>query len=280
MNELLPLILKWEGGYVNRILRPHYWNRWRADEIRSQALANILVDWVWGSGKYGITIPQGILGVKQDGIVGKKTLDALNNYPDPEELFHKIWQMRKAYFHLICMKRPANKRFLKGWLNRLNDFKWIAPLLCFCLFLLPACRSASKMEKTEQMLTENIHSQRVSTGQKEREEINERFQLRELDEDLFIDRMTILLDTNSSSLNIKQIELTGIRREQTGKEEKRMENTVSETENTTDKRNVSVKRKQKNEAETKEIPALWKGYYWIAGGALLLLLYRIFRRFF
>lgn len=171
INQLIPIILKWEGGYVNdpadrggptnkgvtiatwqkqgydkngdgkideddlklisteevveRILRPHYWNRWQADRIDSQALANILVDWVWSSGRYGITIPQGVLGVKTDGIVGEKTIRALNHYPDPEGLFEKIKQVRRAYLNMICLDRPQNKRFLKGWLNRLNDFKWI-----------------------------------------------------------------------------------------------------------------------------------------------------------
>ena len=32
---------------VNRVLKPHYWDRCRADEIESQSIANIFVDWVW-----------------------------------------------------------------------------------------------------------------------------------------------------------------------------------------------------------------------------------------
>jgi len=114
-----------EEDVVERVLRPHYWNRWQADRIFSQALANMLVDWVWCSGRWGIVIPQGILGVEQDGIVGERTLQRLNSYPDPESLFEKIKQTRSAYLNLICIDRPANKRFLKGWLNRLNDFRWI-----------------------------------------------------------------------------------------------------------------------------------------------------------
>ncbi len=65
---------------VNRVLKPHYWDRCRADEIESQSIANIVVDWVWGSGKPGITRVQKILGVKQDGIVGPKTLAAINSF--------------------------------------------------------------------------------------------------------------------------------------------------------------------------------------------------------
>ena len=54
---------------VNRVLKPHYWDRWKADDIKSQSVANILVDWVWASGAHGIKIPQRLLGVSVDGIV-------------------------------------------------------------------------------------------------------------------------------------------------------------------------------------------------------------------
>ena len=189
LNKIVPMIFKWEGGFVNdptdrggatnmgvtigtwkqtgydkdgdgdidvddlklltkddvvsRVLRPHYWNRWKADRINSQSVANILVDWVWGSGVHGIKIPQRILNVVQDGIVGEKTLAALNNYPDQKELFGKIFQARvdfingiversvSDYEKKIGRKAPESellkytqKRFLKGWMNRLNDFKY------------------------------------------------------------------------------------------------------------------------------------------------------------
>lgn len=105
---------------TEKILRV-YWDRWLADRIKCQSHANILVDWVWASGKYGIIIPQRILGVRQDGIVGNKTLSALNNYPDSYQLFEKIREARISYVETICNKRPANKRFKKGWLNRIAD---------------------------------------------------------------------------------------------------------------------------------------------------------------
>ena len=164
---LRPFILSWEGGYANvpgdkggptnkgvtiatfqkifgkdktvedlkkmtddqwlLVFKKYYWDRWKADEINSQSIANLLVDWVWGSGYYGIKIPQKILGVTVDGIVGKQTLGAINSYPNEKELFNKLWQERYDYFHRIA--KGSNKKFLKGWSNRLNGIKY-GKLIC------------------------------------------------------------------------------------------------------------------------------------------------------
>lgn len=106
------------------IFKTMFWDRWKADQIDDQSIANLLVDWVWTSGVYGIKYPQQILGVKVDGKVGTKTLAAINNYPNPKELFNKLWERRKQHFTSIANSKPGNQKFLRGWLNRLNDFKY------------------------------------------------------------------------------------------------------------------------------------------------------------
>lgn len=108
---------------VNAVLKPHYWNRWKADQIHSQSLANILVDWAWCSGAHGIKIPQRMLGVAVDGVVGAKTLAALNN-TDYEEFFKEIKKEREAFLYRIVAAKPSQKKFLKGWLRRLDGIGW------------------------------------------------------------------------------------------------------------------------------------------------------------
>lgn len=103
-----------------KILKENYWNKWKADEIKSQSLANSLVDWVWGSGSWGIKLPQQLLGVVVDGVVGPKTLEALNSQ-DPKVFFEKLYNRRKKYLEDICVSRPQNQKFLKGWLRRLDS---------------------------------------------------------------------------------------------------------------------------------------------------------------
>lgn len=106
------------------VLKTYYWDRWKADNINDQSIANIVVDWLWGSGVYGIKYPQQVLGVVSDGVVGPKTLAAINDYPDKQELFTKLWDRRKQHFEGIVKNNPTQKVFLKGWLNRLNDFRY------------------------------------------------------------------------------------------------------------------------------------------------------------
>ena len=163
-EKLIPTVLKFEGGFANHpsdpggatnsgvtlstfrsvygkdktvqelknmtmeqweyIFKTRFWDRWKADDIDNQAIANLLVDWLWASGVYGLKYPQEVLGVKTDGIVGLKTLAAINYYPNKKELFEKLWNRRKKHFEDIVRNRPQSKVFLKGWLRRLSDFKW------------------------------------------------------------------------------------------------------------------------------------------------------------
>lgn len=101
------------------ILKSMFWDRWLADNIDSQQVAEMLVDWVWTSGKYGISEPQRLLGVKPDGIVGPKTLAAVNSR-QPSSLVEALRGARIEYTERICRARPANRKFRNGWLRRIN----------------------------------------------------------------------------------------------------------------------------------------------------------------
>ena len=105
------------------ILDKYYWDRWKADQIQNQSIANILVDWVWGSGKWCIILPQRILKVMDDGKVGQMTLDAINT-ADQSGLFNALWQAREVFIESIVSRDPSQETFLLGWLNRLKDFKF------------------------------------------------------------------------------------------------------------------------------------------------------------
>lgn len=105
------------------IMKKNFWDKWQADRIRSQSLANMLVDWLWCSGVWGVKIPQAMLGLNADGIVGDKTLCAVNAQ-EPKVFFEALKNRRKQYLRDICIKRPANNKFLNGWLKRLDGLRY------------------------------------------------------------------------------------------------------------------------------------------------------------
>ncbi len=107
------------GDAVDRVMKPHYWDKWKADRIRCQSIANLCVDWVWASGRNGITGVQRLLGVTADGIVGEKTLAALNSQ-NPRDFFRRLKAARTAYIANLVARKPSQRVFRTGWLRRLN----------------------------------------------------------------------------------------------------------------------------------------------------------------
>lgn len=107
------------------ILKTMYWDPWQADKITCQGIANLCVNWGWGSGvKTAIMAVQSILGLKADGVVGPKTLESLNKSTagyKPAYTFNRLKAERGAAFLQIA-KRGNNSKFLNGWLRRWESF--------------------------------------------------------------------------------------------------------------------------------------------------------------
>ena len=125
------------------IFKQGYWNQMRADEYTSVNCAIFIVGMAWGSGKVQATkcLQQAIIdcgvNVKKDGLLGSKTIAAANSI-DPCKLFNALTKERERFFFAICevditkfsdekiaisKAKGKNAKFLKGWLNRLNDYK-------------------------------------------------------------------------------------------------------------------------------------------------------------
>lgn len=165
INVLKPFILQWEGGFANDpddlggatnkgvtlytfrrfygkdrtvedlknmtdaqwlfIFRNGYWDKWKADKIENQSVANLLVDWVYLSGEATIKRVQELLRVVADGKVGDITIARLNSL-DSKQLFNDIKKLRIEYIDEICRKRPTNLKFRNGWVRRLTAITYKA----------------------------------------------------------------------------------------------------------------------------------------------------------
>lgn len=133
--------MPYEDWYA--MLKTRYWDVMKADYISNQSIANLCVNTIWGSGSSYVKVIQGVLGVKQDGQVGPVTLAKMNGWVTQKGLFDRLWARRKQYFDNLVARSVADyerkigrkateqellkhtqKRFLKGWMNRLNSFQY------------------------------------------------------------------------------------------------------------------------------------------------------------
>ena len=117
-------LMKIDDQDAIKIAKTHYWDSLKCDLIKNQSVAELIMDACYNQGQ-GYTAPmvQRIVGVQVDGIFGLKTIEAINNF-DQETLFNRIKSARKDRYINIVNKYPKNKKFLKGWLNRLDYFKF------------------------------------------------------------------------------------------------------------------------------------------------------------
>jgi lysozyme family protein len=164
-THIFPFIRKWEGGYANNpndtggetmagvtyklwvtLFGPDaddrflamsnedwatctapFWFAILGDKINSQRIADLMFDWVWGSGKYHPEHDvQHILDtcfhnkLVEDGNFGPATIDAINS-ADEQQLWGDLVTDRYQYLLDCVTARPANQEFLHGWQNRMDD---------------------------------------------------------------------------------------------------------------------------------------------------------------
>ena len=103
------------------VLRVLFWEPLKASQINNQSIADLIVDNCWGSGLGYVKIIQRVLGVTPDGVIGPLTLSKINTLPQ-SQLHKSLKDRRKLYYERVVANNPSQKVFLKGWLNRLNDF--------------------------------------------------------------------------------------------------------------------------------------------------------------
>lgn len=106
------------------IYKSKYWDPYYLDQMKSQIFANIIVSWAWGSGLAGAekqlaNFLRTKKGVVDSNITKPEILQHFNNLVNDEvNTANELYDWRERFFN--SLNQPT---FLKGWLNRLEDFK-------------------------------------------------------------------------------------------------------------------------------------------------------------
>ena len=100
------------------IIKRGYWDRAQADSMLNQSVANMIGDFMITSGG-APRVVQRTVGVRADGIIGPRTIAAINAQP-ADILFSRLASARLHYYRRL----PAWSQFGNGWTRRVRDIKF------------------------------------------------------------------------------------------------------------------------------------------------------------
>lgn len=103
---------------VRGFYRENFWLPIHGDFIEPKAVAESIFDFAVNAGTgVAVKLAQIVVGTQPDGIIGRKTLAALNGI-DPA-YFKAVYALAKiARYRDIVSKDRSQQKFLLGWINR------------------------------------------------------------------------------------------------------------------------------------------------------------------
>lgn len=120
MSDSLKAFYKMNPNDWGVIFKSGYWDAIKGDEIRSQGLADMLVDWAWASGpNTAIKKLQDFAKIPVSYKMDARTLDTINNLSNPTQFLSDFADYKKKWM----LSLPNQQANYKGWENRQNDLK-------------------------------------------------------------------------------------------------------------------------------------------------------------
>lgn len=97
------------------------------DRLHWCAATEVFCDIGWGSGPaVAIKMLQRMIGEYADGVIGPRTIERYQDWATSRAMagaIHSIADLRCKFYEDIARQRPANAKFLKGWLRRANYYR-------------------------------------------------------------------------------------------------------------------------------------------------------------
>lgn len=106
-----------------RIYKKSFWYACRCDEL-PWPLDAILFDTGINMGTgTAVKLLQRVLKLKDDGSFGPITKAAVDGIPDTNYIAEEYLDRRREYYRSLAGGKPRFKKFLKGWLSRVDDLE-------------------------------------------------------------------------------------------------------------------------------------------------------------
>jgi lysozyme family protein len=107
-----------EASDVRGFYQANFWSTLRLVEIVNQHVAECIYDFAVNAGtNVAVKLAQIVVGSTPDGLIGPKTLLAINTM-DPEKFTMAFTLAKIARYRDIVRKDKTQLKFLVGWINR------------------------------------------------------------------------------------------------------------------------------------------------------------------
>ncbi|WP_436516655.1 glycoside hydrolase family 108 protein [Ekhidna sp. To15] len=107
---------------VKEFYKKNFWDKMRLDQVENKIVCYNLFDFGMNTGhKRAVRYAQQVLGLIADGIIGPKTIGALNSLDslEKQEEFELKYAMAKIYRYTSIVKHNRTQgKFLYGWIRR------------------------------------------------------------------------------------------------------------------------------------------------------------------
>lgn len=112
--------------YVRAFYHREKWLKFSLNAIQDSEVAMKAFDMIVNHGRGSALVQQAVNAsggsVSVDNYVGPKTVAAINSV-NPRRLFNNLLEIRRQYYHSIVERSPSQRKFLEGWLRRLESFE-------------------------------------------------------------------------------------------------------------------------------------------------------------
>lgn len=119
MTEVLSGSVELED-MVEAFYRAHFWKPIIGDEIMNQLIADNIYDFAVNSGvSRAVRYAQRIVGTAEDGIMGPKTIKAINQ--NAHRFVPEYKAARRGFIEKIIARDESQSVFRNGWINRIEN---------------------------------------------------------------------------------------------------------------------------------------------------------------
>ena len=98
--------------------KDNFWDKCKLDLVEDDEIATSIFDFAVNAGyKTSVTLAQKAAGCYADGVVGEKTISAINEC-DRDDFLAAFALVKIARYVSICKRNPSQRKYFYGWVCR------------------------------------------------------------------------------------------------------------------------------------------------------------------